>query len=135
MIHKNAGAARDVPPPGLSEQTVLISLYFVLQRLLLPHMAGAAASGSGPLAAFPAHELFVASHSNDLHPLHDTPRVGGIMSHLLREVVVAREHRGAVQVKVGALGKTACSAAGSLYCCMHGAAGLCTCTRHLVGVR
>jgi len=64
LARKNRAAQRDVPPPGLSEHTTVISAFFVLARLLAPALAAAAEHGSGALASFPAGTLFGAGHQD-----------------------------------------------------------------------
>ncbi|KAG2499059.1 hypothetical protein HYH03_003244 [Edaphochlamys debaryana] len=78
LVHKNRGATRDIPPPGLSDSTVLISAYFVLVRMLraaLPHTQ-----------SFPAGALLVKTAMKaDLEPVNGLVRLGGIVTHLCRE--------------------------------------------------
>ncbi|GLC37744.1 hypothetical protein PLESTM_000643800 [Pleodorina starrii] len=84
LVHKNRGATRDVPPPGLSDSTVLISAYFVLVRMLRTAL---------PLThTFPAGSLFVKSSMKaDLEPVNSLVRLGGIVTHLCRESPVTSQ--------------------------------------------
>eukprot|EP00878_Enallax_costatus_P012291 GHUV01012839.1.p1 GENE.GHUV01012839.1~~GHUV01012839.1.p1 ORF type:complete len:1206 (+),score=405.87 GHUV01012839.1:233-3850(+) len=86
LLQKNRGALRDVPPPGLSESTVLMTTFFGLLRLLQPALQAACESGTGPLAAFPVAELLAAADAAaEASPVFDAPRLGGVVSHLARE--------------------------------------------------
>ncbi|GIL98251.1 hypothetical protein Vretimale_3653 [Volvox reticuliferus] len=78
LVHKNKGATRDMPPPGLSDSTVLISAYFVLVRMLRAAL---------PFTdSFPAGALFVKTAMKaDLEPVNSLVRLGGIVTHLCRE--------------------------------------------------
>ncbi|KXZ52881.1 hypothetical protein GPECTOR_8g261 [Gonium pectorale] len=84
LVHKNRGATRDVPPPGLSDSTVLISTYFVLVRMLRVAL---------PLVdSFPAASLFVKTAIKaDLEPVNSLVRLGGIVTHLCRESPVTSQ--------------------------------------------
>lgn len=86
LLQKNRGALRDVPPPGLSESTVLMTTFFGLLRLLQPALQAARESGTGPLAALPAAEVLAAADTAaEGSPVFDAPRLGGVVSHLARE--------------------------------------------------
>jgi Kip1 ubiquitination-promoting complex protein 1 len=86
LLQKNRSALRDVPPPGLSEPTVIMSTFFGLLRLLQPALRAAQEQGTGPLAAFPAAELLAGSGpSAEAEPVFDVPRLGGTIRHLARE--------------------------------------------------
>jgi Kip1 ubiquitination-promoting complex protein 1 len=86
LLQKNRAALRDVPPPGLSEPTVIMSTFFGLLRLLQPALHAAQEQGCGPLAAFPAAELLAGSDASaEAQPVYDVPRLGGTISHLARE--------------------------------------------------
>ena len=71
VVRKNRGATRNIPPPGLSDPTVLVALYFGLLRLMRPLLHSTEA-----LAWQPGNLLPV--YADDL----DYPRVGGAISHL-----------------------------------------------------
>ncbi|GLI58788.1 hypothetical protein VaNZ11_000546 [Volvox africanus] len=78
LVHKNKGATRDMPPPGLSDSTVLISAYFVLVRMLRAALPF--------IDSFPAGALFVKTAMKaDLEPVNSLVRLGGIVTHLCRE--------------------------------------------------
>jgi hypothetical protein len=88
LLLRNRAALRDVPPPGLSDPTVLMSAFFCVLRLLTPALEDAMMRQSGPLAAFPAARLLAStgtSAAEDAPPLDDAPRLGGVLSHLARE--------------------------------------------------
>jgi len=81
-----------MPPPGLSDPTVLMGTFFGLLRLLQPALAAARAPGAGPLAAFPAAGLFGAAGgaaAAEAEPVFDAPRLG-IVSHLAREHLLSQ---------------------------------------------
>jgi hypothetical protein len=74
LLQKNRGALRDIPPPGLSDATVLMSAFFALLRLLQPALK-TAHQGRGPLAAFPAaHILASSSPPAEAEVVHELPR-------------------------------------------------------------
>eukprot|EP00775_Hariotina_reticulata_P010985 gene10985-11140_t len=78
MAKKNRDALRDVPPPGLSEPTVLMSTFFVLLRMLQPALTAARDSGTGPLASFPAAQMFAGTgFAAETAAVFDAPRLGG----------------------------------------------------------
>mmetsp|Transcript_9175 Transcript_9175/g.23221 ORF Transcript_9175/g.23221 Transcript_9175/m.23221 type:complete len:1032 (-) Transcript_9175:342-3437(-) len=78
LVLKNRGATRDVPPPGLSDPTVLISVFSALLRLLRPALAHT--------TSLPAGDMFVKNTSRgDADPSNELTRLGGIVSHLKRE--------------------------------------------------
>lgn len=82
LVQKNRGATRNITPPGLSDNSVLASTYFVLLRLLGPYMERT----SGAMLVYPAEAIF-RGHARTL----DLPRLGGIQSHLQKNVVVTPE--------------------------------------------
>lgn len=99
LLQKNRGALRDVPPPGLSEPTVLMTAFFGLLRLLQPALYAAQEWGAGPLAAFPAAELLAgAGPAAEALPVFDVPRLGGVVSHLVREHPISQLEKQPVQV-------------------------------------
>lgn len=99
LLQKNRSALRDVPPPGLSEPTVIMSTFFGLLQLLQPALRAAQEQGSGPLAAFPAAELLAGSGpSAEAQPVFDVPRLGGTISHLAREHPTSQLEQQPVQV-------------------------------------
>lgn len=55
---QNQGAVRNVVPPGLSNKSTLQSTFFLILRLLRPHLE-AACSPSSLLCSFPAGHLFL----------------------------------------------------------------------------
>ena len=74
LLQKNRGALRDIPPPGLSDATVLMSAFFALLRLLQPALK-AAGQGQGPLAAFPAAQILASSSPPaEAEVVHELPR-------------------------------------------------------------
>lgn len=79
LLHKNKGANRNVPPPNLSDPTVLNSVFFVLLRLLHYHLRTEGKSGDA-MGRFPA-SIFVSDLSREL----DLPRLGGTLAHVERE--------------------------------------------------
>ena len=117
VLRRNRYIASSSPPPGLSDGTVLTSLFYLLLRMLRPYVAGARPSRS--LRHFPAGRMFVHSTAAAEPPrpaggvgpltsarraaaaaaqppddgvgevLSDLVRVGGLASHLRREAPVA----------------------------------------------
>ncbi|KAH7290123.1 hypothetical protein KP509_30G032900 [Ceratopteris richardii] len=97
LISKNKGAARNMPPPGLSDNSVLVTAYTVLLRFLSEGLPSRCLKSS-----FKDHE----SHVGFLHRggsrcfdvqlfldadsyATDFARVGGTFSHLLKEHILA----------------------------------------------
>jgi hypothetical protein len=89
LVRKNKGVNRNVPPPGLSDNSVLVSVYFALLRILLD---GGDAGGGGRegrrgllsrrgVRSFPV-EPFLQSHGH----YADLSRLGGLFSHLTKEL-------------------------------------------------
>jgi hypothetical protein len=102
LLQKNMFALRDVPPPGLSEPTVLMSAFFGLLQLLQPALQSACEHGSGPLAAFPAAELFAGvGPAAEAEPVFNMPRLGGVVTHLAREHPVSAVEKQPVAVQQG----------------------------------
>ncbi len=58
LVRKNRGANRNVPPPGLSDNSVLVSAFFMLLRTLRPYLEGRAGHDGG-LSTFPAGLMFL----------------------------------------------------------------------------
>lgn len=58
LVRKNRGTNRNVPPPGLSDSSVLVSAFFMLLRVLRPYLEGCT-SGDGGLSTFPAGAMFL----------------------------------------------------------------------------
>ena len=54
LLRKNRGAGRNLPPPGLSDPSVMATVFTQLLRLLRPYFEGRAACGP---PAFPAGQL------------------------------------------------------------------------------
>jgi len=79
LIQKNKGANRNVPPPNLSDPTVLNSTFFVLLRVLHYHVRIESKSVDA-LERFPA-SIFVTELAREL----DLPRLGGTLAHVERE--------------------------------------------------
>jgi hypothetical protein len=99
LLQKNRDALRDVPPPGLSEPTVLMSTFFVLLRMLQPVLTAARDSGTGPLASFPAAEMFAGTgFAAEALAVYDAPRLGGVVSHLAREHQLSDQERQPIRV-------------------------------------
>ena len=63
LLRKNRGAARAMPPPGLSDASALRSAFVALARLLRPALEGA----HGPLPPFPAGAYFLAVRASWRH--------------------------------------------------------------------
>lgn len=111
LLQKNMYALRDVPPPGLSEPTVLMSAFFGLLQLLQPALQAACESNGGPLAAFPAAELFAGvGPAAEAEPVFNMPRLGGVVTHLAREHPISAAEKQPVVVQQG--GRTDGSAYG-----------------------
>lgn len=55
LVRKNRGASRNMPPPGLSDNSVLVSAFFTLLRILRPYLEGR----SPGLSTFPAGLMFL----------------------------------------------------------------------------
>ena len=58
LVRKNKGADRNIPPPGLSDPSVMSSAFFLLLQLLQPYMEGRAGH-EGSLSSFPAGAMFL----------------------------------------------------------------------------
>eukprot|EP00898_Chlorokybus_atmophyticus_P004629 jgi/Chlat1/5167/Chrsp33S05151 len=71
ILAKNRGVNRNVQPPGLSDNSVLVSLYFVVLRVLTPYLA------SSEPHYFPSR-LFLDQSMEAF----DVARLGGTVSHL-----------------------------------------------------
>jgi Kip1 ubiquitination-promoting complex protein 1 len=90
LCTKNRGATRNIQPPGLSDNSVLLSAYFVLLRMLKPHLQSAPSPDSG-LATFPAKELFLrGATTGETNMYADFPRLGGTLGHLLKVCIPSR---------------------------------------------
>lgn len=59
LVRKNRGATRNLPPPGLSDNTVLVSAFFLLLRVLRPYLEGEQGPRDGSLSTFPASLMFL----------------------------------------------------------------------------
>jgi Kip1 ubiquitination-promoting complex protein 1 len=102
LLQKNMYALRDVPPPGLSEPTVLMSAFFGLLQLLQPALQAACEGNTGPLASFPAAELFAGvGPAAEAEPVFNMPRLGGVVTHLAREHPVSALEKQPVAVQPG----------------------------------
>lgn len=80
IVRKNRGATRNVPPPGLTDPTVLVSLYFALLQLMQPLL-----KSKLPLKWKPSNLL--PRYADDL----DYPRIGGALGHLRKHAVASEE--------------------------------------------
>ena len=58
LVRKNKGASRNIPPPGLSDPSVLSSSFFLLLSLLQPYMEGRPGHEAS-LASFPGGPMFL----------------------------------------------------------------------------
>jgi len=85
LIAKNAGARRNVPPPGLSPGSVLVSTFFALLRMLRPFLDAVHLGGDGfcfPSMAMLCHAgLSVGPQGRSIG---DEPRLGGTWTHLIK---------------------------------------------------
>uniref|UniRef100_A0A061R568 RING-type E3 ubiquitin transferase n=1 Tax=Tetraselmis sp. GSL018 TaxID=582737 RepID=A0A061R568_9CHLO len=94
LCAKNKGASRNVRPPGLSDNSVLVSAFFALLRMLRPHLAG----GQPGLGSLPAAEVFVYGASGLGTVYSELPRLGGNLSFLRKETPVPDAELGEVEV-------------------------------------
>lgn len=78
---KNAGASRNIPPPGLSHSSVLVSTFFGLLRLLRPWLDRVHIQGEEFL--FSTSVFFKGKMGGGTG--EDVPRLGGTLSHLVKE--------------------------------------------------
>mmetsp|Transcript_34159 Transcript_34159/g.87346 ORF Transcript_34159/g.87346 Transcript_34159/m.87346 type:complete len:796 (-) Transcript_34159:86-2473(-) len=114
LCAKNRGATRNVQPPGLSDNSVLLSAYFVLLRMLKPHLDVAPSAASG-LATFPARELFLrGAQPGESNMYADLPRLGGTLGHLLKELPVPVGELGLLEVTAEGEGASCSEPAGSV---------------------
>ena len=58
LVRKNKNADRNIPPPGLSDPSVMTSAFFLLLSLLQPYMEGRSGH-EGSLSSFPAGAMFL----------------------------------------------------------------------------
>ena len=58
LVRKNKGADRNIPPPGLSDPSVMSSAFILLLQLLQPYMEGRPGH-EGSLSSFPAGAMFL----------------------------------------------------------------------------
>ena len=95
ILKKNRGALRNVQPPGLSDNSVLTSLYYVLLRLVRPLLkadstndSGEGGSGDGVLKRLLPATAFSKLFLERDEPDHfiDASRLGGTFSHLKKSV-------------------------------------------------
>jgi Kip1 ubiquitination-promoting complex protein 1 len=97
LVCKNKGAARNVPPPGLSDNSVLMTVYTVLLRFLSEGYAGSNIRTAGKAQdlsvpflhrggerAF-SMQLFLDADSY----IHEFARLGGTFSHLCKARALA----------------------------------------------
>lgn len=97
LAKKNAGAIRNVPPPGLSPGSVLASTFFGMLRLTRPWLQHLHKDG----AAFDFYALpFLRGAGGGLG--EDIPRFGGTLSHLLKEHFIDPTNAG-MKIKVPAM--------------------------------
>lgn len=59
LLSKNAGAVRNIQPPGLSDSTVMVAFFNFLVRLLRPYLVLHNIEGVNALEEFPAESLFI----------------------------------------------------------------------------
>jgi len=78
---KNAGASRNIPPPGLSHSSVLVSTFFGLLRLLRPWLNRVHIQGEE--FSFSTSVFFKGKMGDGTG--EDVPRLGGTLSHLVKE--------------------------------------------------
>ena len=64
LWRRNRGATRNMPPPGLSPNAVLVSAFWQLLRLLRPALEGRPVVEGASLAAFPAGAMFLQVQLN-----------------------------------------------------------------------
>ncbi|KAL3692194.1 hypothetical protein R1sor_005845 [Riccia sorocarpa] len=103
LICKNSGANRNIPPPGLSDNSVLVSAYYVLLRFLSEGLEGNKFGDTGEAGkelqdkcagflhragkrTFPAG-LFLKENGY----CYDFARLGGTFSHLTKALPVSTE--------------------------------------------
>ncbi|QDZ23495.1 E3 ubiquitin-protein ligase [Chloropicon primus] len=82
ILQKNRGALRNVQPAGLSDNSVLTSLYYVLLRLVRPLLLNDKLAAVLPKAAFA--KMFL--DTDELDHYVDASRLGGTFSHLQKSV-------------------------------------------------
>lgn len=85
LMQRNAGARNTMPPPGLSDSSALVSLYFAFMSVLvedvLPHDDNAMIlSQNAQLRTF-CHTMFTSTKSR----YSNWTRIGGTLGHLLEE--------------------------------------------------
>jgi len=96
LLRRNRGSMRNIPPPGTSDNSVLVSTYFALLRMLRPRIEHL----EGDLAKFPAVVLFEGAgarvtNSTGSDAFSDAaaaaiadehPRLGGSFGHLQKSL-------------------------------------------------
>jgi hypothetical protein len=80
LLAKNKGFNRNVSPPGLSEPSVLASVYVVLLRMLQPYFQ------NGDISKFPDRIFYDGSVEH-----FDFTRLGGTISHLRKHLPIGKE--------------------------------------------
>lgn len=87
LAAKNAGASRNIPPPGLSPGSAMVSTFFAMLRLLRPFLTKTHIWGQG--FEFPAMAL--VSHAGMYKSVVQASRLGGTFSHLIKEALPENE--------------------------------------------
>lgn len=84
ILVKNRGALRNVQPAGLSDNSVLTSLYYVLLRLVRPLLA----ENNDMLPKLLPSNAFsrMFARKEELEHYEDSSRLGGIFSHLQKSI-------------------------------------------------
>ncbi|KAL4425495.1 hypothetical protein ABPG75_009511 [Micractinium tetrahymenae] len=106
LIDKNHGAMRHVPPPGLSDQTALVSTVFALLRLMNEQVS--ASLPEVPTLRWDPASTFLTGGAlgGGDDPYWDAGRVGGTLSHLAHEHPPTEEDRKPLEgLPVGAVVK------------------------------
>eukprot|EP01119_Soliformovum_irregulare_P023658 TRINITY_DN830_c0_g1_i1.p1 TRINITY_DN830_c0_g1~~TRINITY_DN830_c0_g1_i1.p1 ORF type:complete len:1131 (+),score=360.09 TRINITY_DN830_c0_g1_i1:101-3493(+) len=80
LVHRNKGANRNIPPPGLSDGNILANIYFALTRYLLPFFQ------SGNTSIFPVESLFFENPNSV-----DFSRLGGLYGHLKKTLGIPKD--------------------------------------------
>ena len=76
FLHKNQGYLRDVPPPGLSDPSVLVNILFIILRALQPYLSDPASVGKVDFV------MYTDDDKPNTLDFFDLPRIGGTLSHL-----------------------------------------------------
>lgn len=84
IIKKNKGTTRNILPAGLSDSTVLSSLYFILLKLLNNYFT---INVSDAVKNFPIHVFY-----DDTLDYYDFSRIGGTLSHLVKNMPIVDQN-------------------------------------------